>query len=343
MFVLVAMLACQPGPTGQDQPPERPPVPEEVTAVGARSAPSVAAEQAALDLAASVGGVFVHPQALDYARDGAVDVRSGGSLPCVELSLVNGDLVLAYDQCHGLDGTVRIRFSLFAPTELTFDDDFSVDGKDLDGTVIVDRDGFFDELAVEGVLTYEAREIEVELELDVERGGAELWGLAVVTSPEGFVRVDVGTVTEPLAFEMGCPCPVSGAVALATEHKIDEVEIDLDDLFSVDLTDDYPAVRVPVDPVTSWIEAELDFSGGCAAVSVAVTANDFALVMQRADLEAAVEGACKAGEIDEGACLELEAHLDLAKAEISVLVPLGVAANSAEDALQQMLEPLCGA
>ncbi|MEM6926858.1 MAG: hypothetical protein AAF602_08030 [Myxococcota bacterium] len=276
----------------------------------------------------------------DWEEDGDLDVSSFQAT-CVVPSIVNGELVLAFSACGPLDGTMRLATSIPGPTTITFDDDFSIDGVDLDGSVQADLALLALTFDLDGDVTYGNVALELTLGIDLSAGVA-IHGELVYTDPDIDLTVELGTPSDPLTFTLTCRCPDDGIASLDLEAPLNTVDVDLDALVTpFDGSDDYPALEVPIAPLTVPIFAELDFTGACGNPSVTVTSQDVLVVVQTADVQTALDQACLDGEVAPPDCASGTQVLTSLPASVSLPVPLSLVAAGAETSLEASLTAFC--
>lgn len=349
MFLLVAIYACAPSSDPGAPAAETPVVADDADAKGARvpSADAPAADPSLL-VAATLGQVLGEAEVADYAADGTVAASARETEACVDASLDAGDLVLDFDACDGLAGTVRLSWADGATT-LTFEEGFQSGDRSITGSVTVDLDLRGDSYAVEGALTVTGADTRtVSLDLTLTTGGSlSVWGATAVGLTLDGAPVEVsatlGSEADPLAWASACACPTSGVLETALTASLDAVDLDLDDLFRPrDGVDDYPPIEVPLaTPVEAWASLTLTFAGTCGDQSVSLAADDLELELTAADLEAAVDEACATGAYTVEQCDELAVLLPWLPDPLSVTLAASLYAAAAEPAVEAAVDEVC--
>lgn len=339
LITVAALTACT-----ETEPSEDLVVVTQGDAVAARAQADSSAANA-VQTSSAIVSVIEEPATGDYSEDGTYDATGTGP-SCRTAALVDGELVLTFDGCDALDGTVRISAGPGQPTTVTFGDDFTFDGSDIDGSFSMQIRPRAGEYSVHADVTNGTEAHGLDLEVRVADGNVTFWGESAVDRdvdgmPLG-VQVLMGSEAAPLELSRDCACPVAGDLGLTADLLLDRVVIDLDAFITPrDGSDDYPLLTVGIAPVPASAGADLLFSDTCVDPTADVYADDFAVAMATADLEVAVDEACAAGEIDAESCATFEVVLPLFPDTLDIDVPASVLAETAEAVLQPQLELVC--
>ncbi|MBX2801769.1 MAG: hypothetical protein KTR31_29085 [Myxococcales bacterium] len=348
MTLLTVLLACTTSPEGI--PPVEPgtsttPGTSEEIEIGEIAAVSADIDAGtpvvdALTLAEGLAFALDHWAIGDWAEDGDLDYADLGS-GCVVPSIVDSELVLAFDQCGLLDGTMRLSFDPFGATVVTYDDDFSIDGVDLDGSVSADITLLALTFDLEGDVTYDAVDLVVDVHLELSPVVA-MYGDLTVADPDEESTFALGSETDPITFGHSCDCPEDGVFSGSFEAPLTEVGVDLDVLVNPwDGSDEFPAMDVPVAPVDVLTTFEADFTATCGDPAFSLSTADVWVTVQTRDVQAALDAACLAGEVETADCNAATFVLGVLPASVPVPVLLSVLAAGAEISIDAALDDFC--
>lgn len=292
----------------------------------------------------AVSGVFddIEVQA-DLGQEGSPDDRAG--VGCADRSRDEGTLVLDFAACDRRDGKATLAFGDQQVT-VTYSDDFAIDGHDVDGSVSV---GFADKVwsvSTPSALTVDdEHSVDLSLSMTVSDGQLRMWGSSTVASGDDEASLAYGSAVQPLSYERGCLCAVSGAWSADVFVTIEEVSFDLDLVIDPgDGEDDYPPLEVAIRPVVAEASIGVDHAT-CGAPEVSASADDLEVEVSSAELAAAVGEACDAGDLDETDCQLLQGLLASPwfPESLGIDLPVSVLAEEVEDVLQSSFDAMCGA
>ena len=338
---LLLVVACSDDPSTEGTPTDEP-TSGELVASQARTTSGASMEEA-VAVTTALSLAFRYDEVGDYAEDGELSATgSAGAAFCASVSVDGSDLTLDFDGCTDVSGTLIVSVPRFGPTTLTFEDDFAIHGEDLDGTLEFDAIFLDRRFTLTGDLTKAGTTLEVELDVTA-LGGLELFGSVVVDDGVNRVEVVTGTEAEPLTWAPGCRCAASGAVEASVSGAVDAIVVDFDTFVRpLDGDDGFPPFEVAAEASFS-AEAMLDFVAACEPTQVSVSAEDVTTVVVVADLEAALDEACDAGEVDAGDCDDAQRVLDNLADEVTIVVPTAELAASLEAELQASIDDACPA
>ncbi|MCB9743853.1 MAG: hypothetical protein H6741_17535 [Alphaproteobacteria bacterium] len=353
MLLILALIACKddtPADSGDSAAPE---VADSAEALSLGVADEGAWAFDANLLAAEVlGELLMDAQVADYAEDGELNAAAAPPSGCAQLSMDQSDLVVDYGGCDNASGSIRLSWERGQPTVVTLEDDFAVGSQDLDGSLELQsqpREGEYD---FDGSLTITGEQtvtLSLELHFRTSEGLTVYGGSQVELDPDGeplSATVTLGTEAAPLVLALpDCRCPESGLLSAALGLSMGSVEIDLDELVRPrDGVDDYPPVDVPLSaPVEVAVAVDVDFQGTCGDQLVSVSADDVAVDIAKADLEAAVDAACASGAFTQDQCDDLALAMPYVPDPLSIRVPASTLAAAAEPSVQSAVDGLCPA
>lgn len=340
---LVALAGCtdpQPGTNPEGAPPSS----VQARDIGVES--TTLADDAAADLAELIASTFSGSSAGDYSDNGAVESNLTGGQRCVTAELDSGALVLTFAGCFKYEGTLRLTHSR-GQTTLWFEDDFAVFGTDVDGQLSVTARPLIGEYGFDGEIEWGAHSMAIDLNLEVD-DPTLLWGFVdlELDTDRGLItkRVDLGTEKAPLTYDGSCTCPVAGELSKAGSITLDEVVIDLDDLFpGAAGAGTYPPLSIPIDATTLEGDMAVEFVKACGDQVVTVTADDVDLVLTQSNVAGAIDSACTDGLLTTEQCDELVPAAKKLAAETTVEVPLSMVADALEPELQSHWDEVCDA
>lgn len=305
--------------------------------VETRDADTEAVDAAVLTMEA-IGEVLSVRSAEDYRE--RREISPAFEDICLDVSVDEDDLVLTFDGCVTVDGTVRMR-GVDDELVVIFEDDFSASGVDLDGTLSLKANFWDRELSVSGELVYDD-----SLDLSFSAGmilddGIAVWGEVAVTG-EDEARVALGSAEAPLVWALGCTCPISGSIAAEADVSVDSITIDLDDLIAPgDGADDFSPMVIPIEETDVVVDMAVDFSETCGGHDVSVNAEDITVAVATADLEALVDDMCDSGELSEDECDFLGFAFRYFPETLSFDIAASDLADSAETLLQASFDAIC--
>ena len=328
--------------------PVEPAMPTDLTVqargIGATSTEDVAFG-ATMDIAEVLGQAFGGSEAADFSVDGHVELTDFSHGFCVALSVDNGALVMTFDGCAHLSGSLRLTHWL-GETTLWFEDDFMVGDVDIDGHLAVTARFLAGEFGFEGSLAWGEHTLLVDLDLHTSSGDPELWGFVdlELETPRGplMVRTDLGSKAAPLVYEGGCTCPTQGGLTHQGSITIDSVFIDLDDLL-VNEPDvgTFPTIEVPIESETLESSLDVSFDAACGDAVATVTADDVTLEIAGADVVATLQELCDEGRFGKAQCATLIPASESLPKTIDVEVPLSLVAGEVESSVQDKLDHVC--
>lgn len=336
---LALLVACAETP----EPESESPAPTEGELNAARATSSLDSAVAdATTVANAISVAFEPTEVGDFAQDGELTSLIADFSACADVSLEDTVLTVEFLTCDQVSGTLRLDVPRFGPTTLTFEDDFAVDGRDVDGMLTFDAVFVDRRFTLSGSVTLEGVDVDVAVDLDAFQG-FELWGSFAVDDGSREFSVTAGSEAEPMSWTRGCLCATSGTIAAEGVGTVESITLDYDDLVApLDGEDDFPPFDVPVSPTPVTASIEVDYSGGCGMVDSTVTAADVMVTIANSDLEAPLVAACDAGEVDADDCERALRLIGNLSENITIFVPVSTVADSLETELDAILAEVCG-
>ncbi len=340
--LLVACAETSPDGNGEPDSPETPTA-GELQVARAETSPDPATEDA-LAAASAIALAFQFDEVPEFSEDGEFVVVQMTEPPerCARFEFDSNELTVFFETCDRVAGTLRIDVPRFGPTTFNFEDDFTVDGRDLDGSLTLDLMLAERSFEASGMVTLDGT-TDVTIDVDISAlGGVALWGEASVDDGTRSAIVTTGTEAAPLTWSLDCTCPVSGAIEGDTTGSIDAITVDYDDLVQpFDGEDDFPPFVVPITPAPVTSRVSVDFEPGCGAQTVDATATDIEIRVTNEDLRAPLTEACANGDVEPDDCARAELLLDNLAEDIRIVVPTEAIAESLEDELDAIVSQVC--
>ncbi len=242
-----------------------------------------------------------------------IDAEAGDD-PCYTWGREGTTVTVDFAACEDIDGTVSVTVAIGEPAVVTFGDEFVINGKDVDGSILLDRESFnpftYSVSSDESILVLDT-ETEVTSELTFEgtlvidrrEGYATLVGQGVVATSGGdegdtetsfyLGGTSADTVGDaPLTWMLpmeDCYCPTSGAMALESSYVINTVTIEIGGEY---LGEDYTYdLEVDIDDVEIQGTLTIELTGECGAFEACftTTASSTGVTVTRAQVQAAAD------------------------------------------------------
>lgn len=336
--ISLAFVACGTSET----PPSDTPSEGDLVVTGAQTSPDGSTEDA-LAVSSAMAVSFQVDEVPDWLPDG--ELRFGQFTEeerCFSVLTDTNELTVVFETCDRAAGTIVIDVPRFGPTTFNFQDDFTIDGRDLDGSLTLDAVVVDRQFELSGSLVLDGN-TDIDTDLTVEAlNGPTVWGSLAIDDGGRSFTVTTGTEAAPLTWTLDCTCPVSGAIEGDVQATLDTLTIDYDDLVApFDGEDDFPPFEVPVTPVPITSDLLVDFEPGCGAQTVDVVATDVEIVVSNDDLRAPLDEACANGGVDAEDCDRAGRVLDNLAEDITILVPTETLAESVEGEIDDLLTVTC--